>query len=101
MPTSLDPRIRARKKQIPNHSTPAADAPLSEATPTMAGGAKITNLTLCLQSDVSARWGDADLARQLSVSSRERPPPTPGNDANGTPILSLVRRAVRSRQLCE
>jgi hypothetical protein len=38
-------------------------------------------LTPCLQSDVYARCDGADLARQLSVSSREIPQPTP---ANGT-----------------
>ena len=38
----------------------------------------------CLQSDVSTRCGGADLARQLSVSSREVPLPTP---VNGTTIL--------------
>ena len=38
-------------------------------------------MTPCLQSDVYARCDRADLARQLSVSSREIPLLTP---ANGT-----------------
>jgi len=38
-------------------------------------------MTPCLQSDVSVRHGGADLARLLSVSSREIPPLTPVNDA--------------------
>jgi hypothetical protein len=40
--------------------------------------------TPCLQSDVFACCGRADLARQSSVSSREVPLLTPANDANGT-----------------
>jgi hypothetical protein len=41
-------------------------------------------LTPCLQSDVFARCGAADLASQLSASSREIPLLTPGN---GTAIV--------------
>ena len=46
-------------------------------------------MTPCLQSDVYARCDGADLARQLSVSSREIPLLTPANDANGTPSFIL------------
>jgi hypothetical protein len=47
-----------------------------------AGGAKGTRTLIpCLQSDVSARCGVADLARQLSISNRQIPLPTL---ANGT-----------------
>jgi hypothetical protein len=63
------------------------------------GGARgLEPLTPCLQSDVSARCGSADLARQLSVSSREVPLPTAGNDASGTVILLAL--LVRSRSRC-
>ena len=41
--------------------------------------------TPCLQSDVSARCGGADLARQLSVSSRE------------IPLLTLVNGTLMAR----
>ena len=45
-------------------------------------------LTPSLQSGVSARCGNADLAGQLSVSSHEIPLPTPANGTlNGTAIF--------------
>ena len=55
--------------------------------------------TPCLQSDVSARCGHADLASQLSVSSREIPLPTPVNDANGTTILGAGCQFLRASWL--
>ncbi len=57
------------------------------------GGAKgLEPRTPCLQSDVSVRSRGADLARQLSVSSREIPPPTP---VNGT-LMGAPRGAAVS-----
>ena len=50
--------------------------------------------TPCLQSDVSMRCGHADLARQLSVSSHERPLLTPGNST-----LMARRRHMQDRSL--
>ena len=51
-------------------------------------------LTPCLQSDVFTRDARADLARRLSVSSREVPLPTP---VNGTLMTRRACWAERSR----